>query len=274
MGNWGEMVEFKLDAFLTAASELVRADEAERALWLLDNLPAYYRDHQPEEALELKREILKRIATPRSYIASDKDMHLEPEYHVNMDRSLRGQLLVQEVIWLNEAGFVPHIVDCGPGEYWLPMLLNRKECKFTYQPVYLNEMAYQKAKSVIPNFAPNPGNQPVIFVACEIIEHLWREEDLRTEMLYHADLADIVHVSTPKYTFGHNYTEWRETKKTIEHLRSYTPNEFANKVVYMFPEYKCQYMDSEIMHMRCLLQKSKYPAAVQHQHIVLEFKAD
>lgn len=254
--NEGEMENFSAQPFLDCANELVRSDEIERALWLLDNLPAYYRDFPPKEVLDLKREILKRVATPQSYAANIADLLIDPETSNGMADSPRGRMLLEEVNALNLAGQAPHIVDYGPGEYWLPMMLKKEGLEFTYQALYLSENAFRRA---LPYFVEHfvKGSGPKIFVACEIIEHLWQEQELKTEMLKACGLADIIHISTPKYTFdGHCPKDWQNYshRETLGHLRAYTPNEFVNKINQMFPEYAWDFTDGRIMHMRLKLK--------------------
>ena len=123
--NQGEMKDFNLQCFIDAANELVRSDETIRALNLLDNLPAYYRDFKPKEVLKLKNEILHRIATPAVYSESNCDRNIDDVDRNGTSKTLRAQLLRIELEWLNKENLKPHVVDLGPGEYWLPFELKR-----------------------------------------------------------------------------------------------------------------------------------------------------
>lgn len=260
MENYKGMDNFKVAPFIEAAEELLRADETLRALNLLDNLPAYYRDHVPQEVKDLKREIQKRIATPNFYATSrgyELSAHDDSIYH--MDKSLRGYMAIKEVTRMNDNGVIPHIIDFAPGEYWLPSILNLKNLKFSYFPVYLNHPSYEHYKSRFEKFLfDRPSeDQPVIYFAGEVIEHLHREDELRFEMERNYGLADIFHVSTPCYSFDTRCTDWK-SKGDLGHLRTYSPREFTGIMSSMFPEYDSVSYHSQILHCRGVLASTKY----------------
>lgn len=259
-----EMVNFNLQCFLDCANELLRADETERALHLLDNLPAYYRDHKPREVIELKREAMARLATASFYATSrGYELTAPPDSYLRGAESLRGIMIAQEIKTLNENDLMPHVLDLGPGEYWLPQMLNHKGLLFTYEPIFVNHPSHdQYQKSFAKNFLvykqdPPEVDRPKILFAGEIIEHLWNESEIRFEMERHMGLADVVHISTPAYTFDYECIDWR-SKGDIGHLRAYTPSEFQTTVWKMFPEYATQVYVSQILHARGVLQTTKF----------------
>ena len=243
-----------IQCFIDAINELIRFDEIERALWLCDNLPGFFRDYKVAEISEIKNTLLSRIATPSFYAHHvGCEMNLVNGENVPfVAQTLRGQVIIEEVKRLNAANFNPHIVDCGPGEYWLPNLLRSKGLSFTYQPIYLNGPTHNAAlkgfKDEIWTWT-SECKVPVIFFACEIIEHLWNEFDVKCDMLRACGLADVVHVSTPMYAFDNEIKDWRD-KGDIGHLRTYTPSEFKNLIQKMFPEYHKAFYDSQILHCR------------------------
>jgi len=258
------MENFKLDAFTTAIEELVRADETERALWLCDNLPAYYRDNKPLEILNLKNEILRRIATPTFYAESDIDAIMDPTDIKQAKSMLRAIMVIDDVKALNNKGFKPNVIDMGPGQYWLPFVLKNAGCNFTYKAIYLCQKAHNNAMELIPEVFGEPKiEQPSIFVACEVIEHLWHEADLKIEMLKRWTYCDIVHISTPLYTFEFNCQDWR---KDIGHLRAYTPQEFTQTVNKIFPEYHPMFIQSQIMHMKLTFKETRFPEVMDRRN--------
>lgn len=253
------MANFNLQAFLDTANELVRADEVSRALWLLDNLPAYYRDYPPIEVRSLKDKILKKVCTPTSYASNNWDLCMEQEIHLVMEHSLRGMLITKDLELCNEKELKPHVIDYGPGEYWLPRLLQHKKLDFSYESIHLHNEAHKKAKEFLKEHMDcEPSMGPKIYVACEIIEHLWYENDIRVEMLKTCGLADIIHISTPLYSFDFNCDDWDRKKDDLGHLRAYTPSEFQRTVKDMFPEYISSFYHSQVMHLR-LTRKDSYP---------------
>lgn len=251
-----QMINFNVKAFLIAAEELVRADEVERALNLLDNLPAYYRDYEPREVTKLRNEIMERIATPSFYRDCDKDFEL-PDYDPTR-ATLRYVMIQHEVGELNKRNLVPHIHDYAPGSFFVPVLLQQDGLKFTYSFTDLGDTAARHVHPIIKDkLAKHTEGQPKIFLAYEIIEHLWHQPELKTEMLKAIGLADVVHVSTPKYSFDYNCLNWR-SRDTLGHLRAYTPKEFFETVQKIFGEYVCGFYDSQILHTRCVLKNSKF----------------
>jgi hypothetical protein len=251
---------FKLQPFLDVINELMRCDETIRALWVCDNLPAYQRDYPPKEISALKREIQKRIATANFY-ATSADYELRAPDHSSyaMEHSLRGMMMIKDIENLNKKGFVPLVGDIGNGEYWLPQLLNHKGLKFDYFPIYVNWPSHNHYRDRWEkNFSDKlKENQPTIFFAGEIIEHLWKEDELKYSMERWIGLADIVHISTPNRTFDTACTNWLE-KNDIGHLRAYTPMEFTKTVTEMFPEYAVVALQSQILHARGTLKETKF----------------
>lgn len=259
--NIGELENFNVQCFLDCAHELIRADEVERALLVLNNVPAYYRDFPPKQVTELKNLITSRIATPAWYAKYESSNDLRNIDYNFMKNSVRGILLMKEIRSLNDNDLCPYIVDYGPGEFWLPQVLFDEGDFFNYKPLTICKKASDLFFEEFPHFRgdPNP-DDPSVFVACEIIEHIWNPVEVKSNMLASCGLADVIHISTPKYTIDgrdqlHNGEKVRET---LGHLRAYTPNEFVNLINQIFPEYSWRFFDSQIMHMRLLRKDSKY----------------
>lgn len=245
-----ELVNFKISAFIDAANELARADEVERALKILDNLPAYYRDNEPRSITVLRNEIMARIATAGDYKNNDTTDKIEDVSP--MRETLRYQLLKGDVSYFNGKKQTPHIIDYAPGEFWVPILLKEDGLKFTYQPIYICDKAFEKTKHLFEDTMRKEKtfNEPTIFVAFEIIEHLHNENEIKIEMLKAYGRCDIIHVSTPKYSYDYECKDWRE-RSLLGHLRAYTPREFFDKVQQIFPEYEdFGFYDSVILHAR------------------------
>lgn len=266
------MINFNAQVFVDCAEELLRADETERALWLLDNLPAFYRDHVPKKVIDLKNDILSRIATPQFYKKGNMEAEvMDTEDGHGMIDSLRGAMVLKDVNWFSAQKQVPHIIDYGPGDYWLPIALNKAGATFTYEAIYMNERAHEKAKPILEkinekNVPLYRADQPRIFVACEIIEHLWNEADIKTEMLSHGGPADIIHISTPRYTFDTDCKNWKD-KVDLGHLRAYTPREFTNTLDRIFKDYNTHYFDHQIMHCRLTSLFTKIPGLKERSHL-------
>lgn len=254
-----QIENFNVQCFIDAAEELLRSDETIRALNLLDNLPAWYRDNPPDTVTRLKREVMAKIATSSFYATSTGyELTAPPDTHKQTHLTLRGKLLLNDVRNLNKQGIWPHIVDMGPGEFWTPMMLDYQQTSFSYEPAYVNSPSYEHYKEKFSKYKLQfDGKHPTIMFAGEIIEHLWEPKEIRFEMERRIGLADIIHISTPLYTFNYKCKHWNDIGD-LGHLRAFTPNEFNSLIISMFPEYEVQTMVSQIMHSRCVLKKSTY----------------
>lgn len=242
---------------------LIQHDEVERAILVLNNLPAFYRDNMPDDLLKLKKEIIQSICTPHAYANDGLDQEITVEGAVAaLSANLRGILIQKEVKRYNEMGLTPHIVDMGPGEYFVPIGLKHYGLKFSYNPIAQCRKTEKNAAPFIDDvrrLIPMPG-QPVIFLALEIIEHLYSPTELATECLRNCgEYPERVHLSTPCYTYDNsNKKEWRK-KSGLPHLRAYTPKEFWEEVARLFPGYATQYFDGIIMSMRLMRGDSVDP---------------
>lgn len=253
----GECEFFNTKPWIELSDILVAADEPLLALKVLDMVPAYYRDHIPMDMLRQKQDILSLLATPAFYATNKWDKRiLDDDMAVSaLENTLRGRYIYEDVLAFNKKDKVPHILDLGPGEYWLPIALKAKGLNFTYDDVGLCPDAKLLARDKIGDRMkehPDP-DQPVIYVACEIIEHLHHEHDLAVELYRKNIRPNIIHLSTPKYTWDGSAKRlnWRSFGD-LGHLRTYTPQEFFVKVSSIFPEYELALdcVNGGVMHIR------------------------
>lgn len=234
---------------------LVNLDEVERALLVLDNVPAYYRDNVPPNLAKLKAEILASLCTTHAYMVSALDTDLDPAVSpLWIDQTVRGQLVYREVKQYNEKGKVPHIIDVGPGEYHLPIGLKAKGCKFSYESIGVDEKAKAQAQPYLQDLkldkTESTWDRPIIFVALEIIEHLPSTQDLVIECLRYAQRwPERIHLSTPCYTYDTKPKHWRKPCG-LPHLRAYTPHEFSQEAHRLFPGYRWEHYPAQLTSLR------------------------
>lgn len=232
---------------------LIDADEVERALLVLNNLPAFYRDNPPLKLANLKRDILSSIVTPHAYLSSGLDAEVKPEQgKYLLDTLLRGMLVQREVARYNRFGRMPHIVDMGPGEYFVPIGLQASHMRFSYWDLAVDQNTQKAAHPMLEEVRRNKPqeDQPLIFLALEIIEHLPAITDITVEALRHCGRwPDRVHLSTPCYTFDATKKNWRKPCG-LPHLRAYTPKEFVQSAESLFPGYQFEVFPSQIMSIR------------------------
>lgn len=252
--------KFNIDSFLDVAETLLRSDDTLLALEFLERfLPGYYRDHYPKQLLDLKREVMAKLATTTFY-ATHKGFELTvtDDFCENMKNTLRGIFISADIKLLNENGFTPHVYDHGPGEGALPLHLQKEGLKFTYEQAYVNHPTYEATKHRFEKIEkPRDLNQPTIWVSTEVVEHLHCEKEIRFEMEQRCGKADIVHISTPLYTFNPNVESWRDIG-WLGHLRTYTPKEFQQMLISLFPDYHWVYYQSQVQHGRLFNPDSKF----------------
>jgi len=237
--------------FIQAANILTAADEPLMALKLLELLPGYYRDHTPAAITSFRAEILKCLVTANWY-SKCHDTILHPNHAVELiNGTLRGREVFKDVAALNAKNIIPHITELAPGEFWLPIGLLALGCAFDYYPIGLNKEAEQKAKEFIAFTRPKP-EQVKIYCAFEIIEHLHNESDIRVESERLGIVPDIIHISTPLYSYDGRMESlnWIKDKKDLGHIRTYTPNEFAQVAMRMFSGYHWSLIPERVMHLR------------------------
>lgn len=255
----GSVEFFEVDPFLSAAEILVASDDPVRALNVLDNLPGYYRDNVPPEVARLRKEISAKLATPAFYMTNTKDdINVELSNKDFINQLTRGQVILQDFRGLNDNAKPVMVVDLGPGDYWLPIGLmhSLKEGEsFGYMPIGLHDRAAKQALEIMGvSQWDNPHDSKwgkKMFVASEIIEHLRDERDIFVEQQRHCPDADIIHITTPFYTFDgrEERFDWRSWD-VLQHMRTYTPKEFYSVVINMWPDYTWNLLGGNVMHMR------------------------
>lgn len=249
----GSVESFDENIAVKFIESLVDGDEVERALLVLDNLPAFYRDNLPFKLFKLKQDILTSICTPHAYFSSGLDDKVRTEAaQANINSLLRGILIQREVARYNRLGLTPHLVDMGPGEYFVPIGLSQIGMRFTYHDLAMDQNTSKAAHPIIQEHRkekPQDG-QPLIFLGLEIIEHLPNTDDLATEALRHCGRwPDRVHLSTPCYTYDGKKKDWRKPCG-LPHLRAYTPKEFLREAERIFPNFQFEPYTSQIMSLR------------------------
>lgn len=231
-------------SFCDLAVLLVQYDEVERALLILNNLPAYYRDHEPKSVTDLKAAIQSKIMLPQDYAthATDDQQLIDRDDIIHI--LSRGQILMNEIKTANDNGVTPHIVEVGPGNYWLPLNLSKAGHKFTYSAIGVVPDLHIEFKKQLPvEHQVQHKESPVFFVAYEVIEHLHNVDELSIIASRIPNLSKIF-LSTPKYTYKLN-DDWYEG---LQHLRAYTPNEFLTEAQRLFKSAKTwQYLDDQPM---------------------------
>lgn len=237
MNEIGKPLHFDVDVYLDAVEMMIASDEVERAFHMLDNMPAYYRDNQPDRAVEIRSSLHKQLFTPTQYKDADDECEkIDPDKFNYWPG--RASVVASILEHIKDSGKAANIMEIGPGSFWLPFVLRKAEFSFTYeyQSLTKRELPFEKPK----------GDEVNIFIAFELIEHLSNELEIYQSYLKFKKTADYVLLSTPLYTCGAVNKNWRE--HSLGHLRTYTPHELLEKANKMFIGYNWKmFLDNTIV---------------------------
>lgn len=233
---------------------LIENDEVERALLVLENVPAFFRDNPPSNLIKLREEIHSACLTTHAYLTSNCDADVTEEKALNvLNGLLRGRMVLEEVKRINEKEAQPvHIVDMGPGEYFVPIALKKMGLNFTYWPIALDARAAETAKPMIESHLQVKPHyhQTVLFLALEVIEHVPSVRDLVIEAFRHCRTnPHRIHISTPMYCYTDEHSDWNKPTG-LPHLRAYTPTELMMTAHELFPQHRWELYPSQIMSVR------------------------
>lgn len=231
MSEVGRPPHFNVDTYLDVVEMYIASDEVERALWLLDNAPAFYRDYPPPRALEIRESLHRQLFTPVQYAMADAEGVTINAEILSQYWPDRAQVLGTKIKELNDKGIKPNLMEIGAGTFWLPYSLRSRNHDFTYEHKTLG------LESRILPFDKPPIQEGInMFVCYELAEHLWNEVEIYQNYLKFKKKADYIFLSTPLYTCGGVNKDWRN--HSLGHLRNYTPREFVNLAQGLFKGYE------------------------------------
>lgn len=243
--NLGRPKFFDPDNYLDLVEQMICADELERAFWMLDNMPGWFRTNVPSRAIELRETLHKLIWNIGSYVGDEAECY---EASLNYQKNLhpdqdwdglglgamidigfcnpRGKITIDVIRDLNQKGMTPFIWEMGSANFWLPYGLHTKGCKFTYCGSTINQAAMNDHRPRLEALGvwqdrPTEG-QTEIFVCFETIEHLWREADIIHQYHRFGAKADYILMSTPLGTLLGGVNDYH---RELGHLRTYTPTD-------------------------------------------------
>lgn len=252
--NQGRPLFFNVEQYLSSVEQMIIADEIDRALWMLDNMPGWYRDHPPEGAKAIRKRLLTKLYTTSDYIGAEDAIHVEKLIsmtreeinRVYMHELSRAKVTMNLCHDLNAKGITPHLFEIAPGQHWLPIGLKKNDIKFTYSDISLNSSrSSQVTEYLADSWAEGSDSAAQIFICFELLEHLRFEAEIYQHFLKAALPFSHILLSTPKYTVKSASPHWHEAD--LGHLRTYTPREFAQFATKHWPEFKWAITLDEIM---------------------------
>ncbi len=222
---------FDVDVYLDVVEMMINADEVERAIHMLDNMPAYYRDHMPLRAHEIRLQLHANLVTTEGYKKEYELVPLDPNA-IKMVWPHRAQMVEAYVRNFNRQGMRPHLMEFAPGSGYLPFYLNELGLDFSYEERGIDRISYFHKTA-------QTKSSPKVFIAFEVIEHLANPFEIYQNYAKFGVPADYVFLSTPLYTINGGEDKWRE--RLLGHLRTYTPDEFKEISRKMFLNYTFAY---------------------------------
>lgn len=216
----GKPAHFNVDKYLDCVEDMICSDEVETALKMLDQFPAYYKDHVPERAVEIRRSLNRQLFTPVQYRSWEGTLSCTPEQAL-ASWSHRFQVLEREVQQFK----CPHIMELAPGVPIVSPGLRAHGLLHTYEYMSLDGKGGDE----------RPATSKAIFVCFETIEHLADPTEIYRNYLKFEREADVIMISTPLYTHQACSREWRTA--ALGHLRTYSPASLHQAVSAMFDGY-------------------------------------
>lgn len=219
----GQPTFFNMDVYLSVVGMMINADEPIRALWMLDNVPAFFRDNPPPQLLDMREKLHRQLWTSVQYSGIYRGVTITPE-HTAQHWPLRAKLLEEEIRDLNSKGIIPNVCELAGGSGWLPAGMKHKELQFSYEHMSLDGVSLEQQECSYN-----------IFVAFELIEHLSDPWDIYRNALKFKRSFNLVVLSTPLYTFEGGMDDWEN--RELGHLCTFTPGEFHKIANEMFKGY-------------------------------------
>ncbi len=241
--NLGRSLYFDLDAHIAAVISMIRSDEIEMALKMLDQVPAWHRENYPPELQKIKDTLYKNLYDPFEY-ASDADEagwtkeDAESQF-LTAYTFPRAEILLELVTDLNRRGERPWLCELSTSHGLLPLGLSKQGRSFDFFGKNLNHAALVKLKGWLATHwqeRPNPHGQKTIFVFCEALEHCYREEDLLNSYMKLGVDFDYIVLSVPNGCLGGGLPDW-DTRR-LGHLRGYNAAEFSSLAQRYFKGYE------------------------------------
>lgn len=254
--EFGKPLYFNVDQYLDAVEGMICADEIETALYMLDHLPGYYRDHYPSRAQEIRNTVYRKLMNVHDYVHDYDEVTLakglDPtkvplkeayNYPFYQPRAIVALSTVKRI---NEMGFVANIHEMGPAYFWLPVMLNEEKCDFAYTFTSINaHLMDHKLELPDPPILPKKD----VFISFETIEHLWNPDEIYQAYLKSGSKGDYILLSTPKYTAFGGMPNWRN--RQLGHIRTYTPKEFTAFAIKHWPNHSWRIAESHGMMALC-----------------------
>lgn len=247
--NVGRPLYWTLKAHIDAVEQLIRADELQMAIQLIDMVPGWWRDNFPKELIEIRNTIYRQTYDQVEYATDDEEADCPREMGEGQWTGAycypRAEIL--ETLLLALKPNMPWILDLGCSHGNLPLGLIKAGHKFRYRGIGMNHRIIEKLKSWTKGYWEDlpQDNQIKILTCFEVIEHCMNPMDVvHTAHKVGVDFDHIL-LSVPMYCLGAGLPDWKTRR--MGHVRTYTPKEFIDFAMKNWPGYTWQLYKSNSM---------------------------
>lgn len=249
MNEVGKPIYWDLEIHIKAVIQMIRADEIQTALTMIDSVPGYYRDNMPKELIDIKKKLYQNTYDQIEYATDDEEADCTREFgEAQWDNGYmfpRAQIISELIKSMFPRS--PWIFDLGCSHGNLPLGLIKSKHSFLYYGAGMNYRIQQKVKGWIgDHWSEKPiNNQPTILYCTEVIEHCFHPEEIIHSAYKVGVDFDQILLSVPKYTLGGGLENW-DTRR-LGHVRTWTSREFLAFADNGFPGYQWKLYDAHSM---------------------------
>lgn len=256
LSNVGRPLYWKLDNHILAIEQLIRADELQMAIQMLDMVPGWWRDNYPEALVDIKKTLYQQTYDQIEYATDDDEANMERETGEGQWTGEycypRAEILTQIIKQMNDKTHHPWIFDLGCSHGNMPLGLikysnEKSTLGFKYCGVGMNKRIVEKLKGWIgPQWKDRPTDrQKTILYCTEVIEHCMNPMDIvHSSYKVGVDWDKIV-LSVPMYCLGAGLPDWKTRR--MGHVRNWTPHEFQTFAMKNWPGYVWELYKSNSM---------------------------
>lgn len=244
MNDIGRPLYWDIETHLKAVVQMIRADELQIAISMIDQVPAWYRipKNRPKELSDIRNKIYQQCYDIFLYGNDDDEASQTREtaeqQWLGQYCYPRAEIISKEVARLNEQGHVPWIYDlsCSHGNAGAGMA--KMGLKFNYLGKSMNYRAANRLKEWISDYwqeTPEEGQEKIL-ICTEALEHAWDPGDIVRAAYKLGVEYNQIFLSTPLATLGGGLVNW--DSRPLGHIRGWAPHEFMEWANNSFPGYQ------------------------------------
>jgi hypothetical protein len=252
----GRPLYFDMNKHIEAIVQMIRADELQIALQMIDQVPAWYRENRDGRLENIRRTLYKNLYDQIEYASDDEEAECTREFGEKQWDSgymfPRANIILDLIQKLNYGGqggahpIKPWIFDLGCSHGNLPLGLMKCRLSFSYKGVGLNGRIVSKVKEWVGDYwADEPSlysdpfdRQSSILYCTEVIEHCMNPMDI-VQSAYKVGVQwDYILLSVPLGCLGGGLENW--DSRRLGHVRGWTKQEFVEFADKNWPGYKWQ----------------------------------